>query len=187
MGYSHNSAATRASKAAPRHALRHRAGDWLVLVASLATAFAASAAPEDGQKFKDWTARCEMVEEIKEQRCYIAQSLVKKDDGKQLMSVAVLYALDTKKPTFFLTLPLGVLLVPGVALQVDGGEALRFPFRQCAPNGCLAALELTQPLVSAFKAGSQGRVSFHQPGAKTNPVTLPVSLNGFTAAFSSLR
>jgi invasion protein IalB len=83
--------------------------------------------------------------------------------------------------------PLGTLLTAGVALQVDGGERRQYPFGYCIQVGCFARFGLAQPSLDALKRGKTGEltlVSVAQPNA---PLTLDLSLSGFTAAFDSLE
>lgn len=150
----------------------------------LAAATAAVAAPENGAKFKDWTAQCEPIGESQQVRCYISQSLVTKDEGKPLMGIAIGYVVENDQPAMLVRLPLGVFLRPGIALQIDGGEQKNYPYERCDPSGCVAGVPMTEALVAAFKAGNKAVITFHN-GQK--PIPLPVSLNGFTAGFDSLR
>ena len=63
--------------------------------------------------------------------------------------------------------------------------ATRIPFQVCNQAGCIAALPLADGRLEAFKVGQQAKVSFQD--GRRQPVTVPVSLSGFTAGFESLR
>ncbi len=159
-----------------------------VLVLSFAVATShVLAAPKDGEKFKDWSARCEKPKGSENEQCYIFQNLVTKKDEKfiQVLHVLVGYITTDGKPGLYATAPLGVSLPHGVQLRIDDGEAVRFGYRHCNNNGCLGALALTDELVKQMKSGKQAFITIHSGAQK--PVSITVSLQGFTAGFTALR
>ena len=118
----------------------------------------------------------------------LVQQLVRKEkegEGQQrVMLVEVGYPPKGDQSLIIFTLPLGISLPQGVSLQVDEGEAKRFPIELCLRDGCRAVLPLGDELASSFKSGTQGKVTFQDPNR--NPITLPVSLKGFTAGYKAL-
>jgi invasion protein IalB len=82
--------------------------------------------------------------------------------------------------------PLGTLLPPGLALQIDTAEPRQFPFAWCSQVGCFARFGLDAPSIAAFKRGRGGKLTLLSVGAPDRPVVLDLSLTGFTAAFDSL-
>lgn len=145
----------------------------------------AHAESKSGQDFKDWRMKCEVQEGSEEERCYIVQGLVTKEGGRQILNVAVGYLAKTEQPAAIITLPLGISLPQGVSLQVDEGESTRFPVERCNQTGCLAGIALDEERLTAFRNGLEARVTFYD-GAR-QPVTVPVSLKGFTAGFDAIR
>jgi invasion protein IalB len=145
------------------------------------------AAPKDGQKFKDWSTRCEVPKGSENEQCYIFQNLVTKKDDKfiQVLNVLVGFITADGKPGLYATAPLGVSLPHGVQLRIDDGEAVRFGYRHCNNNGCLGALALSDELIEEMKGGKQAIITIHSGGQK--PVSIAVSLQGFTAGFTALR
>ncbi len=166
--------------------VRRLASCVLVLSFAVATSYV-SAAPKDGQKFKDWSARCEIPKGSEKEQCYIFQNLVTKKDEKfiQVLNVLVGYITTDGNPGLFATAPLGVSLPHGVQLRIDDGEAIRFGYRHCNSNGCLGALALTDELIEEMKSGKQAIITIHSGAQK--PVSSAVSLQGFTAGFTALR
>lgn len=108
-----------------------------------------------------------------------------KENDRRVMLVAVTYPAGKPDPVVILTLPLGILLPPGIALTIDGGKARRYQVDRCLTSGCKAAFVLDPELLVRFKAGIRADVTI-QDGNRA-PVTLPVSLVGFTAALRSLH
>jgi invasion protein IalB len=83
--------------------------------------------------------------------------------------------------------PLGTLLTAGVVVQVDGGERRQYPFAWCSQVGCFARFGLTQPSVDGMKRGKGGTITLVSITAPQSPVTVDLSLTGFTAAYDSLE
>lgn len=81
--------------------------------------------------------------------------------------------------------PLGTLLTQGVTMSVDGGAARRYPFTVCNANGCVARVGFTADEVAQFKSGNAATLIVVPFGNPDAPVSLNVSLTGFTAAFDS--
>ena len=159
---------------------------WLLLAfVSLVLNGEVMAAAKDGQTFKAWQVRCQKPAEAEQENCHIFQNLVLREGGGRVLHIAVGYFGKKRGPVAILTLPLGVSLVPGVVLGVDQTEPVVFPFRRCDSKGCRARLVLDDKLLAAFKAGNRAQVTFHD-GARRE-ITVPVSLQGFTAGFSALR
>ncbi len=84
-----------------------------------------------------------------------------------------------------IVLPLGVSLVPGVKLSVDGKPVADSPFAQCTQTGCSALFPLEEPIEPALRAGSKAVVTFTDAASLSHGV--PVSLLGFSAALEAVR
>ncbi|MEN8175213.1 MAG: invasion associated locus B family protein [Pseudomonadota bacterium] len=183
------------------------------LVFAAAAANTVWAAPKDGEVFKDWTVRCETIPasakvEVEVAHgegeaggaegdaksaaaeggttlCQIVQTLNEKSSGQPIMQVSIGYLPESEQPVAVFTLPLGVWLPPGIELKVDEGQAGRVPFDTCTETGCRAGVELDEKILGQMKQGEQLNLTFGA-GAR-QPATVPVSLQGFTAALSSLK
>jgi len=166
--------------------VRRLASCVLLLSFAVATSYV-FAAPKDGQKFKDWSTRCEIPKGSENDQCYIFQNLVTKKDDKfiQVLNVLVGFITTDGKPGLYATAPLGVSLPHGIQLQIDDGKAVRFGYRHCNTNGCLGALALSDELIEEMKGGKQAVITIHSGAQK--PVSIAVSLQGFTAGFTALR
>lgn len=83
--------------------------------------------------------------------------------------------------------PLGTLLPSGVVLQVDSGERRQYPFAWCSQVGCFSRFGLDEPGVAGMKRGNVGKITLVSVGQPDQPVTLDLSLTGFTAAYDALE
>jgi invasion protein IalB len=170
--------------------LRH--GAWLAaLMLTLAGAQEApvqqtpAQRPEASKVFKDWRVQCQKSEEGKE-LCFVFQDVMLKEGNRHLLRLEMGYVPDKKDQLVaIITVPLGIALPPGVLLKIDEGKELRLPVEHCIPQGCRVLFPVDQDLLGALKAGNQAMVTVHNMGHQ--PVQIPVSLSGFTAAFNSLK
>lgn len=157
------------------------------IAATVCALSAASAMAEvkPNQKFGDWTANCEG--DGAKRICHIAQAPTTKEDKRTMLAVvvAMVQQQDGKKaPQMTIIAPLGTLLVPGLNLQIDDDKPNRVPFVQCAQPGCRTTLTLDQTGVQSFKSGKTFKVSYVMPNGQS--ITIPVSLNGFSAGLDGL-
>ena len=154
------------------------------------TLFAASPAwalPADGEKFKDWTARCETdPADATKRQCVIAQTVIDNESQQNVMSFVVAFPPKQDKGRLVVVLPLGADLHAGIEIKVDGGAPTRLDFGVCLRDGCQAALVLEPAVLESFKRGSAATVTFrYLPRQRT--LSLPISFSGFTAAVKSLQ
>jgi len=81
--------------------------------------------------------------------------------------------------------PLGVVLVDGLGVQIDGGEKESAPFQICTEQGCLVREPVDNNLITRMKKGSNAIVSVI--AANQGEVKATLSLTGFTKAYGSLK
>jgi invasion protein IalB len=166
--------------------LRSRLRQWPpVFLVALSMAGSLQAEPQNGQVFKDWTARCETLPETSMQRCFIFQNLVLKKSGQRLVHMAVGYLAANGQVGAVITMPLGISLPAGAAIHVDSGEPREIVIERCDTNGCIGAVTLSDRFVAELKRGREARISFHDGTHRR--IAVPVSLLGFTAGFNSLN
>lgn len=82
--------------------------------------------------------------------------------------------------------PLGTLLQPGLGFQIDTGERAALPFEWCVQEGCIVRLGLRGEDVAAMKRGRAANLTVASIAAPDQPLTLTLSLSGFTAAYDSM-
>ena len=158
----------------------------LLLTEGPGVARGAAGDPVDGAKFEDWSISCEQVEggEPAEQ-CFIVQQRILKEGGGTVLMIHAGYPGSGEELFAQFTLPLGILLPLGMELQIDELDVKRFPIQTCGPNGCKTMVKMDESLLGALKTGAEAKITFYDI-ART-PVTIPISLNGFTAALRALR
>ena len=79
---------------------------------------------------------------------------------------------------------LGVFLPGALGLQIDASQPKAVPFERCIPDGCVVRAPIAAAMLAQMRAGTTAHLIV-SPSPQER-VKLPISLNGFTAAFNSL-
>lgn len=80
--------------------------------------------------------------------------------------------------------PLGVALIPGLQLVLDGGKPITLPYERCSARGCDASAVLDRAAVEKFERGKVLTVRYTIADAKA--ANIPIRLKGLTKALKSL-
>ncbi|MGR3436424.1 MAG: invasion associated locus B family protein [Shimia sp.] len=134
--------------------------------------------------FQDWNIACVVLEEA--EACSMQQTLTD-SEGNPVAEMQLVPVL-AEGPAIAgadVTTPLGTDLRSGIVITVDDGAARRFPFATCVQIGCIAQFGLTEGDIASMKRGAQAIMRI-LPVGQPQPVELPMSLSGFTAAYDSL-
>lgn len=133
---------------------------------------------------EDWGMECIRVPEGEDEPCQLFQSL-KDENGNTVSNVRIFRLPEGQRATAgaLVAVPLETLLTAQLTIRVDGGQAKRYPFAVCDPLGCYARIGFTAEDIASFKRGAKATVSLTPFAAPDQPLTLDMSLKGFTAAF----
>ena len=118
-------------------------------------------------------------------RCYIQQHIFAPESSMVFVGVSVGYLGPNEQPRFLFSLPLGVLLAPGMAFDIDRGHKTKLPIRVCISDGCKADMPLGEALLTRLKQGKQMNV-FFADAATEKTIKVDLSLQGFTRAYTKL-
>jgi invasion protein IalB len=115
--------------------------------------------------------------------CQMSQTVLRQETGQILMVIAI------RKPqsgsmTMNFVLPHGLYLPAGVSYQIGNGAKNTAPIFSSDQNGAYANVTLPPELLNALKAGSTLNIGLET--VSRNPLTIPVSLTGFTPAVERL-
>ncbi len=157
----------------------------ITLLIILLSAQAVHARPVNGKSYENWTVRCEVPKDGKQEQCFIFQNLVLKEGGQRVLHMAIGYIPGRDEPVALITMPLGISLPPGGRIVIDDGEPIRFQIERCEPVGCRAGLTLKDKLLTAFKKGLKATITFMDGSRR--PIDVPLSLKGFTAGLKALK
>lgn len=140
---------------------------------------AASQAPEA------WSSRCTSGARTGEPDCAVEQRVVLRETGQMLASVTVRVPPDTREPVMMVRIPLGLFLPAGLSYSVDGSGEEKLELQTCDAQGCYAASTISDDLLQSLKAGEELSLTFQNLQKET--ISVPVSLAGFTAAFTKIE
>ena len=161
----------------------------LLTATSLGWHGGASAAAANGKKFKDWQVRCETYKDKEKQnfdQCHIFQAWHHKSQKVLILHMAIAYPpANPTRPVAVMTMPLGIYLPAGVKIRVDDGVSRDLAFERCEPVGCKAGFPVESEVLREFRKGLNAYVTFSDMRRK--PLTIKVSLRGFSAAMKALK
>ena len=132
----------------------------------------------------DWEIRCIRAEEGQPEPCQLYQLLVD-ENGGPVAEFNIFDLPDEGQVIAGATIvtPIDTLLPPGIRMRVDDGAWAEYPFAFCQPIGCFARIGFTAEEVEELKSGSKASLGIVPARNPSQPVTVIMSLNGFTAAY----
>lgn len=163
---------------------------WIVfcMLMMLTGAGAPVSGAEEETVFKDWALRSTEAssEWVLEQRVFIEGN-----EEAPLVRIAIqrldaeIQGEETDSLWVVVSVPLGVLLRPGLQLTIDDGDPLNVPIHHCRAGGCIALLPLRPGLRDDLEAGLKAQVGFYALNGQR--VGVPVSLMGVKAGIAALE
>ncbi len=146
-----------------------------------ADAKAAEAKPEGNP----WVVNCASGGSGMDLECQASQNLTESKTGQRVLTLTVRRQADNGSLAMLLALPHGLFLPAGASYQIDSGNKVAVAIQTSDQNGAYAAVPLTPELLTGLKSGTSLNIGMESVTRK--PVTIPVSLKGFTAAVDKLQ
>lgn len=135
-----------------------------------------------------WKIICIRAAEGKTENCRMYQ-LLKDDTDSAVAEISILKlekAAQAAAGVNFIT-PLGTLLTAQASMRIDSGKVKRYPYNWCEKQGCITRFGLTVAELDNLKKGSKAVMSITAVAAPKAPLSLDLSLTGFTAAWKALN
>ncbi len=134
--------------------------------------------------FGDWSLICPDKGEDKS-ACFISQSVATDPKGqKVLLGISVSFVGTPNVPRIDFRLTPTAVAEAGIGLKIDNGDEFRLPISECDKRICVASGLLDKNMLARLKNGTFCQLAYILPGGKQ--MTLPVSLKGFSKAYSNL-
>lgn len=153
-------------------------------VLSMSSAFATAqdqpAAPAAPEAQSPWLKICNKDPASEKELCLVTQEL-HAENGIFIASATLRQFTGDSKISFITAVPIGMMIQPGVRVQVDEGPQTEMKYGVCFPNACYAELEVNAEFIGSLKRGNQLIVTVVNPQAKG--ISFPMSLAGFTKTF----
>src|ERR1700674_3593812 len=127
-----------------------------------------------------WTKICGKDQEANKEICLTTQE-ARADAGQLLASALVREVQDDPKKQFIVSVPVGMLLRPGMRVVVDQNAPQPIAYSVCFPNACYGDMEINAEYVAKLKKGQSLIVqTLNQVGCTIN---FPLSLKEFAKAY----
>jgi len=139
----------------------------------------AAKAPAADSNDSAWIKICNPDEPAEKNQCLVTQEL-RDGNTKQLVAAASIRTTKGEKTLLIMSVPIGVLLPPGLRLQIDDAKPVAVAYTICFPSSCVARMELDDATLGKLKAGNKMVVSVLD--AEQKAVGFPLTLAGFTKA-----
>ena len=126
-----------------------------------------------------WMKICGNDERAKKEICKTGYDL-RSEGGQFLSSVSVSEMTGEARKIVELIMPTGLLLQPGLKVQVDQNKAEDAKFSLCMPEACVAGFVTNDTFVASLKKGAT--LTVVAQGQAANPVTFTFPLASFKTA-----
>lgn len=126
-----------------------------------------------------WIKICQSDEKTKKELCQTGYDL-RTTTGTILASFVLMEMTGETRKIAQLVVPTGLLLQPGVKIQVDDGKPEDGKFGFCRPTGCFVQLVASDAFVAALKKGKA--ITVAAQGQAANPVSFSFPLDSYKSA-----
>jgi invasion protein IalB len=118
--------------------------------------------------------------------CRLIQSHALDDTKQNLLILSIVLAGKDKDKAGLavISLPQAVYLSPGILMKVDAREPFKILYELCNPRGCHAGFQLKDPVLGAFKSGTEAKIVVWSVDNKA--IEVKVSLRDFSKAMARL-
>jgi len=138
-------------------------------------------APAIAQEDKSpWTKACNTNPNTQKEICFISIEL-RTNTGQFLSNIAIQETEGEARKKLLVAVPTGVLIQPGVRIQIDDGKPVQGKYSICAPNACYAELAIDDSFITAMKQGGEMIVAPYNQQAKE--IVFKMTLVGFTKVY----
>ena len=148
--------------------------------------------PQIGQPYikedvSDWQIQCIKQEEGTKEPCQLYQ-LLRGEEGNPVAEVIIEKLPEGGQVAAGGTIivPLGTALARDMRIAVGNSQGKVYRYAFCDNSACFARIGFLAADVSAFKAGSSATLTIYSYERADQPVTLDISLAGFTAGYAKI-
>lgn len=131
--------------------------------------------------FQDWRLFCPASKD-KDASCEMSQDVINQQAGMRMARLVMVRDKD-KSMVLAITVPLQVLLEPGMGLKVGDDQVRVYQYRTCTEAGCLSIIPMNDQLEAALSKSQNGGVDVAQPNGKA--VELPFSMKGYVESYKA--
>lgn len=130
--------------------------------------------------YKDWRLNCPPRTD-KKGSCVIQSAIVQKNSSNVIAELNV--GVRGKSDMLTVVAPLGIVVLPGVKLDIPNAPEKVLPFKTCIQMGCVANLVLDQSFEKSLSSNDGGTITVMTVDGKSVPLSF--SLHGFADAMAA--
>ena len=123
-----------------------------------------------------WTLSCPPYSQDKAE-CILSLPAVEKQSGSTFGGMILGHAADGMK--LVVSLPLGVYLMPGMAMTIGSEQPHAYRYSTCTIQGCVVEIPADDKLLASLRGASQAKLEFAMPNKDNKPYIIPFSIDGF--------
>lgn len=136
--------------------------------------------------FGAWQLYCRTPPGAREEKCAIVQMVTDEQRPNVGLNVQLFKSIGDNVNMMRVVAPLGIFLPRGLGVKIDGEDVGNAPYIKCGKtSGCIAEFELQDEVVTKLKSGKSALLIIF-PTVEEG-IGIPVSLEGFTQAFATLK
>jgi invasion protein IalB len=133
--------------------------------------------------YQDWRLFCP-DSKAKNVSCEMSQDVINQKENARVARLIMVKEKD-KSLILAVTVPLQVLLEPGLGLKVGDDQVRVFQYKTCTEEGCLSIIPVNDELGAALAKAQQAGVAVAQPNGQA--VELPFSMKGYVEAYKAFQ
>lgn len=135
---------------------------------------------QNAQQQSAWVKICTQDQNTQKELCLITQEL-RTNQGQFLASLAIREVPGEARKSMLISVPVGMVIKPGVNLQIDGSQPEKVDYTICFPNACYAERVIDEAFINRMKRGGKIQmITYNQAGKQ---VRFDMTLIGFTATY----
>ena len=131
--------------------------------------------------YQDWRLFCPATK-TKDVSCEMSQDVIDQKSGTRVARL-ILVREKNKNMVLAVTVPLQVLLEPGMGLKLGDDQVRVFQYKTCTEDGCVSIIPVNDQIEAGFAKAQQAAIAVAQPDGKA--VELPFSMKGYTEAYKA--
>ena len=128
--------------------------------------------------YQDWRLLCPASKE-KDVSCEMSQDVVDTKAHQQIARLVLLKDKD-KATVLAVTVPLNVLLEPGLGLKIGSGDVKVYQYKTCTEEGCMSVIPVDKQMEKQMASATDAGIAV--AGRDGKAVELPFSTKGFAEA-----
>lgn len=132
-----------------------------------------------------WSLACSSDSAQQPLQCRMSQELFSAEARARVLAVSVARTSSGAGYEITLALPHGVYLPAGISLKIDNNQPIKAVIESSNASGIFATVAMDDALAAAIKRGNTMMVGLTNMSRKE--LQIPVSLVGFTAAFTRMQ